>query len=225
MINYRFVLCGCVLMAAMSVWAQESATKADTGSWIVGTRVTQFSLVDDTRGTPNHNSFMGSVTTLKEDQDNWPNKVFAQYRLVKSPFWIGVSYDHLNADAQDSGGTDGSVDLQGIIPYVQARWENDSRVVPYVEAGVAFYKADFDESEGWSNDGQRTVEIDDSVIGEEIAGGAAIRVYKNVSLDFYAQYMNVDDVTGTWSDFGQKFGDVIFTMSHWTYGIGAQVQF
>lgn len=244
-----FGLCGCVLMIALAVyspsgWAQELApsvslapvtetkistpqieAKADTGSWMIGTRWTRFSLQDDTRGTRDNNSFMGTVTMLKDEQDDSPNKVFVQYRLVKSPFWIGASYDHVRASASDEGGSDGSVDLKGLIPYVQARWENETRVVPYVEAGLAFYQVSFDESAGWSAGGQRSVKLDDSVMGEEIAGGAAIRVYKSLSLDFYAQYMNVEDVTGTWYDFGEPFGDVIFTMSHVTYGIGAQVQF
>jgi hypothetical protein len=240
---------GCMVMSSMtllssSVLAQEAApvmssapaeepkiaaspveASVETGSWMIGTRWTRFELLDDTRGTPNNGSFMGTITMLKDDQDDTPNKLFAQYRLFESWCWIGLSYDHVRAAAWDEGGTDGSVDLEGFIPYVQARWENTTLVVPYVEAGLALYNVDFEESSGWSADGQRSVKLDDSVTGMEIAGGAAVRVYKNLSIDFYAQYMNVEDITGKWYDFGEPFGDVIFTMSHVTYGIGAQVQF
>jgi hypothetical protein len=203
----------------------EGSAKAETGSWMVGTRVTQFELLDDTRGTSFHNSFMGSIAKLDDEQDDTPNKLFIQYRLVKSPFWIGVSYDHVRAKTLDEGGTDGSVDLEGYVPYVQARWENRTRVVPYVEAGLAFYDVSFDEAASWYANGRRTVTLDDSVMGKEIAGGAAVRIYKGLSIDFYAQYMDVDDVNGAYYILGNRGGDAIFTMSHVTYGIGAQYQF
>ena len=203
----------------------EGSAKAETGSWMVGTRVTQFELLEDTRGTSFHNSFMGSIDKLKDEQDGTPNKLFIQYRLVKSPFWIGVSYDHVRAKTFDEGGTDGSVDLEGYVPYVQARWENRTRVVPYVEAGLAFYDASFDEAASWYANGRRTVTLDDSVMGKEIAGGAAVRIYKGLSIDFYAQYMDVEDVNGAYYILGNRGGDAIFTMSHVMYGIGAQYQF
>ena len=192
---------------------------------MIGARATTFELLDDTRGTPNNHSFMGTITKLETEEDDTPNKLFAQYRLVKSPFWIGVSYDHVRAKTMDYGGTDGSADLTGFIPYAQARWENRTRLTPYLEAGMAFYEVDFDEDSNWYAGGQRTVELDDRVTGVEIAGGVAFRVYKGLSLDFYARYMNVEDVTGTWYDFGEPFGDVIFTLSHVAYGLGALYQF
>lgn len=197
----------------------------ETGSWMVGTRLTQFDLLDDKRGTPFHDSFMGSITMLNAEQDDVPNKVFVQYRLFQWPCWIGVSYDHVRASADDDGGSDGSVDLAGPLPYVQGRWENSTRLVPYLEAGMAFYSVTFDEDPNWYAGGRRTVEIDSSVTGLEVAGGLAIRVYKGLSLDFYAQYMKVDDITGEYYILGNRGGDVIFTMSHVTYGIGAQYQF
>ena len=209
------------------VTVPEIEAEAGTGSWMIGTRVTHFDLLDDTRGSQGQDSFMGSIYMLKDEQDHAPNKLFLQYCLVKSPFWTGVSYDHLRAAAWDDGGTDGTVDIEGFVPYVQARWVNETRMVPYVEVGLAFYKASFDESEDWSDGGRRTVDLDSNVMGREIAGGVAVRVYEGLSIDFYAQYMDVDDIEGSYSVDGgySKDGDAIFTMSHVTYGIGAQYQF
>lgn len=199
--------------------------KSGTGPWMIGTRILQFELQDDTRGTKFHDSFMGSITELKDEQDDSPNKVFVQYRLVESPFWIGVTYDHLRAAAWDEGGTDGSVDLSGCIPYLQARWENETRAVPYVELGLAYYEVDFEESSGWSNDGQRYVKLDDSVWGTDIAGGVSIRVYEGLSVDLYVRYMDVEDINGAYYINGSRDGDAIFTMSHTAYGLGVQYQF
>ena len=252
--NGYAILSGLLLVAGMSClsgWAQEPVapvspaaipstavaepkiTKAeiqpksesDTGSWIIGTRVTHFELQDDKRGTRFNDSFMGSITELKNEQNDTPNKPFVQYRLVNSPFWIGVSYDRYSGDTWDGGGSDGSVVLEGLIPYVQARWENTTRLVPYIEAGLAFYDVNFDESEGWSNDGSRDVRLDDSVMGMEIAGGLAVRVYKGLSLDLYARYMDVDDINGAYYINGDRDGDAIFTMSYVAYGVGLQYQF
>ena len=204
----------------------EWETDVSTSScWMIGTRVTQFSLKDDTRGERFKDSFMGTITEIEAEQDNTPDKLFVQYRLPETVVWIGVSYDHIRAKTLDEGGTDGSVEISGFIPYLQARWENETVAVPYIEVGLAFYKADFEESDEWSDHGRRYVELDGSVMGREIAGGVAIQVYKGLSVDLYAQYMDVDDITGDYYINDRRDGDVIFTLSHVTYGIGAQVQF
>ncbi len=203
----------------------EPEAESAPGPWMIGTRITRFELQDDSRGTRFNNSFMGSVTEIKDEQDDMPNKLFVQYQMVGSPFWIGVSYDHLKAETWDGSGSDGSVEIDGFIPYVQARWENETRAVPYAELGLAFYQTGFNESEGWSDGGRRTVDLDGNVMGMEIAGGVSINVYKGLSVDLYVRYMDVEDITGSYSIDGRREGDVIFTMSHTAYGLGLEYRF
>ena len=210
---------------APSIVEPEPESEAGAGPWMVGTRIIRFELQDDTRGTRFNDSFMGSVTEIKDEQDDFPNKLFVQYRLVESAFWVGISYDHLSAETWDGYGSDGSVELEGLIPYVQARWNNETRAVPYIEAGLAFYEVSFDESSGWSNDGSRTVKLDDSVMGMEIAGGVSVQVYEGLSIDLYARYMDVEDIKGGYYIDGYRDGDAIFTMSYMAYGLGVQYQF
>ncbi len=203
----------------------EPETTGESGSWMIGTRIIHFELQDDTRGTKFNNSFMGSITEIKDEQDYTPDKVFVQYRIVKSPVWVGITYDHVRAETQDEGGTDGSVDIGGWIPYVQGRWENETIAVPYIELGFAFYRVRFEESEGWSNDGDRYVALDHDVMGMEIAGGVSLQVYEGLSVDLYARYMDIDDINGTYYIGGNPDGDAVYTMSYIGYGIGVQYQF
>jgi opacity protein-like surface antigen len=204
-------------------------------SWQVGTRYTEVQLQDKSRGTPGDGSFFGTITGITEEQDGWPNKAYVQYRLFKSPVWLGVSYDHVTARTMDDsngdgvadlGGGDGSEEIQGVIPYLQAAWDNKSRFSPYVQAGLGFYQAEF-KPNSWGNNGQRFVEAKSNVTGVELAGGLNIRLYKNLSADIFAKYMKVDDIAGDWFfNYGNNYGGpFIMTMSYVAYGAGLNLRF
>jgi opacity protein-like surface antigen len=202
-------------------------------SWQVGTRLMRIELQDKTRGEPFKGSFVGTITEITEDQDSAPDKVYAQYRLMKTPCWIGVSYDHVSARTMDDsngdgiadrGGGDGFVDIQGFIPYIQAAWDNKTRMTPFVQAGYALYNAEFKADSNWSDGGRRKMNLDNTT-GVELAGGLNVRLYKNWSADVFARYMEVDDVTGDFLLNGEKQSDIVFTMSYLAYGAGISCRF
>lgn len=205
-------------------------------SWQVGTRYLDVQLQDKTRGTPGNGSFFGSITTISEEQDSMPDKLYLQYRIMKSPFWIGVSRDHVRAETLDDitgdgvadpNTGDGSVDLAGFIPYIQAVWDNKTRLTPYVQVGYGFYQADFEENEVWGGEGMRRVDLKGDVNGIELAGGLHVRLYRNLAADIFAKSMQIDDVKGEWyTARGRvKGGDVVLTMSYVAYGAGLSYRF
>lgn len=204
-------------------------------SWQIGTRYTEIQLQDNRRGEPSNGSYFGTITGITEEQDGFPNKAYVQYRLFKSPVWLGVSYDHVVArtmddsdgDGQpDMGGSDGNEELQGVIPYLQAAWDNKTRLTPYVQAGLGFYQAKFVPN-SWGANGRRYVEASGNVMGIELAGGLSVRLYKNLSADLFAKYMDIDDITGDWFyNYGRNYGGpFVMTMSYVAYGAGLSCRF
>ena len=205
-------------------------------SWQAGTRYTEVQLEDKQRGTPGNGSFFGTISDITEKQDSVPNKVYVQYRLFKSPVWIGVSYDHVTAQTMDdsngdgvpdSGGGDGSEEIQGVIPYLQAAWDNSTRFTPYVQAGIGFYEAKFVPNSAWGNNGQRYVEASSNIRGLELAGGLNVRLYKNLSADVFAKTMQVDEISGDWYfNYGNNYGGpFVMTMSYVAYRAGLNYRF
>jgi len=210
----------------------EAGTRFD---WRVGTRYLNTSLQDKHRGTEFNGSFVGTLTELKDKQDSIPDKLFVQGRLMDWPVWIGVSYDRALAKTWEGNrppekiangefGSDGDVDLRGVIPYVQGVWENSTRFTPYVEMGMGFYESKFDALSSWSEGGNNRIDLG-STKGWEIAGGTGIRIYKQWSADLYARYMKLDDVTGTFHSRGSEGQPVVFTMSYVAFGVGVAYGF
>ncbi len=212
---------------------------SETGPWRVGTRYTQYTLQDSKRGKPRDGSFFGTITEITEDQDDEPNKVFIQYRLFRSPVWIGASYDHVIAvtmddsdgdGVPDTGGGDGYEELTGYILYLQAAWDNKTRLVPYAQVGKGYYEAEFVPN-AWGAGGQRWVESDSHVSGVELGGGLNIQLYKGLSADLFAKYMKIDDIEGEWyyggnnEQDGKRGGAYIMTMSYVAYGLGLNYRF
>jgi len=202
-------------------------------SFQVGTRMTHVKLSDTTRGTPNNGSFFGTITEISENQDDAPDKVYLQARLPHSPIWLGVSYDHVSARTMDDGngdgvpdmiGSDGDEEIKGLIPYLQAAWDNKTCFTPYAQIGYAFYQAKFLPN-SWSDNGSRRVDATSSVKGFELGGGLGVRLYKNLSADLFAQTVKVDDITGEWHGHGSSGGPFIMTMSYVSYGAGLSCRF
>lgn len=202
-------------------------------SFQVGTRFLDVQLQDKTRGESRNGSFVGTITEITEEQDHSPDKLYAQVRVPKTFLWVGVSYDHVRAQTMDdsngdgvadTSGGDGSVDIAGYIPYLQAVWDNQTRFTPYLEVGYAFYQCEFDELPSWSSGGRKVMNLD-STTGFELAGGLGIRLYKNLSADLYIRQMQVDDITGEYLMDGRKQSDIIFTMSYTAFGAGLSCRF
>lgn len=202
-------------------------------SFQVGTRVLQVELKDKTRGEPYNGSFVGSITEITEEQDNAPDKLYAQVKIPNTFCWIGISYDHVRAQTMDDsdgdgladkGGGDGSVDIEGFIPYLQAAWDNTTRFTPFIQLGYALYQCNFDESAAWSRGGRYVMDLD-STSGLELAGGLGIRIYRNLSADIFVRQMKVDDITGEYRLDGHKRSDIIYTMSYTAYGAGLNCRF
>ncbi len=219
-----------VVVVPSGVVDQNEAWKS--ASWQVGTRFLQVKLQDNKRGTPGDGSFFGTITQINEKQDEWPNKVYLQYRLFDSPFWLGVSYDHVLARTMDDlslvpdgSGSDGDEEIQGVIPYLHAAWDNSSRFTPYAQAGIGFYHAKFLPN-SWGDNGMRWVSAKGNVMGVELGGGLNVRIYKNLSADLFAKYMKVDDITGDWYyAYGVHGGPFVMTMSYVAYGAGVSWRF
>ena len=201
------------------------------GDWRVGTRYLLDSLQDRHRGTEFNGSFVGTLTELKNKQDDVPDKLFGQGRIMDSPVWIGVSYDRVlaktwegNRPAGLPGNTDGNVDLRGVIPYVQGEWDNSTPFTPYLDAGPCFYQSKFDADSNWANGGQRQISLGNAK-GWEVSGGTGIRVYKNWSADLYVRYTHINDVAGIFYNFGRFQGNAVFTMSYLAVGVGVTCDF
>jgi len=202
-------------------------------SFQVGTRMLQVKMQDKSRGKPNDGSFFGTITQINEKQDNVPDKVYLQYRLFDSAFWLGVSYDHVTVHTMDDlslvpdgSGSDGDEEIQGFSPYLQAAWDNQTRFTPFAQAGYAFYQAKFLPN-SWGDNRQRWVDAKSSVSGFELGAGLGIRLYKNLSADIFAKYVKVDDITGNWYfNYGNNYGGpFVMTMSYVAYGAGLSCRF
>ena len=225
-------------MAAQSGAAADYAAWDEAlGGWEVGTRITHVILLEDHRGErdnpPENPSFVGTVTKLNDEQDYLPYKFYVQYRL--QPYLaIGVALDRFGAEAFDEGrrdeegnlvegtsGADGTTWLTGPLLYVSGRYLNDTMFTPYGELGLAHYFASFEESSGWGS--SKAFELDDPT-GVYGAIGCEARFDGHWSADLYGRYMNVD-VDGVYTVNGRERGDILFTMSNLTLGIGAKYTF
>jgi outer membrane protein W len=192
------------------------------GKLEIGTRATYFMLLEDERGEPFHNSFVGSITILKEDEDYLPIKLFAQY-LINPMVGLGLSYDEFGSEAWDYGGTDGTTVLSGPLLYVLGRYPNSTAFTPFCEAGVALYSAKFEEDAGWGKSNNKEFVLDDPM-GIYVAVGCDWQVYENWSVDIYSRYMNVD-VDGVYMMNGERQEDIIFTTSYLALGLGVKYAF
>jgi len=182
-----------------------------------GTRTLCFILLQDTRGTRFHDSFVGSITKLKEDQDFTPTRLYVQYK-IRPFFGIGASYDKFGAEAWDDGGTDGTAVLSGPLFYVLGCYPNSTALTPFCELGTAFYSTHFDHSSTWGTQGNKRILLDNTS-GYYVSLGCDMQVRKHLEVNIYGRYMNVDDV-GVFMLNEKRRDDVILTVSHLALGLG-----
>jgi len=187
-----------------------------------GTRGTYFILLNDTRGEKFHNSFVGSITKLKEDQTFVPTKVYVQYKIWPY-FGIGGSYDRFGAEAWDDSGTDGTAVLSGPLLYLLGCYPNSTAFTPFCELGTAFYSANCRNASTWGTQGNKVMNLNNTR-GYYAALGCDIKIRNRLAVNFYSRYMNVD-VDGVFMLNGKKREDIIFTTSHLAVGLGVKYSF
>jgi hypothetical protein len=189
----------------------------------VGVRSLGLKLEEKHRGEAFEDSFVGSITLLREEQDRALNRFFLQYKPL--PYLgVGVSRHEFGVEAWDEEGTDGTVELEGPLFYLLACLPNRSRLTPYVEAGIVDYAVRFERSPEWGQLGNKQIVLDDTR-GRYFGFGCDLYLFKGLCLDFYRRQVDVDDVTGAFYLNSEKWDDAIFTVSHASYGFGLKYVF
>ncbi|MEM0967122.1 MAG: hypothetical protein AAGJ81_13340 [Verrucomicrobiota bacterium] len=197
----------------------------------IGTRVLWYSLTDTESGEEFNGSFIGSLNRTTEEQDAAPVYFYLEYAI--SPYFgVGISYDQFKVKTLDSGGGDGTFELDGPIIYAFGRFENGSAFTPFGEIGLAFYGTSFDARPEWtfSNGGTTVInrfEPDDST-GFVIGGGLDIEIIKHLSANIYLRYVSVDiDVDYFFSPFSTTtpLNTATFPGDHFAYGLGLKYTF
>lgn len=192
-----------------------------------GTRFLYVNLLNDTKGTPNNNSFIGSIYKLKADQDYTRLKPYVQAEMPIGDMNVGagISYDSFDVKTADYGTGDGDIETRSLLLYMTAAWPNQTRYKPFGEIGFFFSQNNFDPIPSWYADGLRNFSLDNEQ-SLYIAGGCDISIRNNWSLNVYARYTDLD-VNGIYKFSGDSRPDepFTFTLEHLAYGFGAQYRF
>lgn len=197
----------------------------------IGTRVLWYSLTDTEKGEEFDGSFLGSINKTTEDQDLAPVYLYIEYAITPY-FGLGISYDQFKVKTLDSGGGDGTFELDGPILYAFGRFENGSAFTPFGEIGMGFYSTSFNALEEWTfSGGSPTVvnrfEVDDTT-GFVMAGGLDIEIIEHLSVNIYLRYTWVDfdvDYFFTPSSTTTPLRKGTFPGDHFSYGIGLKYTF
>lgn len=142
----------------------------------------------------NHVNYIGSLWGLEEIQDPIP-RLYLQWTCCRY-LGLGLTYDHVAAktlDWKDASRTetqgDGDLQIRGPLAYLYAQLPNSSRLTPLAELGLAYYFADFCETEAWAHTGPGyRFEVDDTV-GYYFALGTDLAITRCWHCDFYWRFM------------------------------------
>jgi len=201
---------------------------ADSGYFIeVGTRILYVELLDDSQGTTEKDSFIGSITGLDADQDYSPTRPYVQVMVPRKNFnaGVGLSYDHMTVATVDDGGGDGDIDMEGLHLYLVVACTKHEFLSPYGEIGIAFYDNSFDPHADWSDNGNRAFNLDDST-APYFAAGCALKINEDWAVDFYLRYVDVDvDGKFIFKPDGREPEPFTFTLEHLAYGLGVKYVF
>ena len=216
------------------------------GRFSVGTRMTYYTLLDDSRSLDD--SFIGNITTLDATQDLMPWKLYLAYDVTPN-FGVELTWDDLEVDLVNGTGlfqTDGTAHLFGPILTVVGRWPNGSAFTPSLGLGLAYWSADF-ESENWWHYGynseaeynaygrphqyyagkSRDMDLD-GAIGLVVTLGVEGRLSEHWSLDVYMRYAEAD-VTDVYElSLGgqtQNRSEVTLPLEHLAFGLGLKYLF
>lgn len=202
-------------------------SKSDAFHVELGTRILHVSLLAATKGSPYHNSFIGSIYKLDAYQNYLPLRPYAQItkRVGVIKLGLGVSYDHLKVATLDDSGGDGDIQMENVLFYLMAAYPNETRFTPFGEFGLSAYWNSFDPEPTWSQNGLREFDLENSY-PFYLAAGCDIDIAANFSANFYVRYVNVD-VDGTFIFRGDSSPPepFVFTVENIAYGIGVKYVF
>ena len=209
--------------------AAPARTGFDFGAvrFAVGTRLLHVELLDDTQGSQNQGSFIGSIYKIEANQDYLPLNPYVQATAPAGPVELGqgLSYSHLDVATVDSGGGDGDIEMDGWMLYLLAAHPNESRFTPFGEIGLAMYQNSFDPISSWSEDGLRAFALDDSQ-ALYLGGGCDFRIKKNLSANVYLRYVDVDvDGDYVFRPDARAPKPFTFTLEHLACGVGVTYVF
>lgn len=195
----------------------------------VGTRLLHIELLDDTQGSQNQGSFIGSLYKIEANQDYLPLNPYVQATTMAGPveLGLGLSYSHLDVATVDSGGGDGDIEMDGWMLYLLAAHPNDSRFTPFGEIGLALYQNSFDPISSWSEGGLRAFALDDSQ-ALYLGGGCDVRIWNNLSANVYLRYVDVDvDGKYYYRNDSRAYHPkpFTFTLEHLACGVGVKYVF
>lgn len=190
----------------------------------IGTRILYVELLNDTKGQPDLNSFIGSIYKIEAEQNYLPVRPYAQLTTQTGPVEVGLglSYDRLEIATVDNGSGDGDIEMESWMVYLLAAYPNETRFTPFGELGLATYWNSFDPLSSWSEDGRRRFELDDSR-ALYLAAGCDIAIDHNLSANLYLRYVDVD-VDGSYH-FHPVPREFTFTLEHIACGVGVKYVF
>ena len=201
----------------------EVAPEKATSKWELGTRSTYYVFRDNTKGKKFDGSYVGSLYELKDDQNYWPIKLFAQY-MVCPYLGVGASYEHVEAVTWDGGGTDGTVELSGPVFYLTGRLPDYNLIRPYAEIGLAYLQSSFDYDPTWYAQGRHEMELEDYSLGLSVALGADVLLTDYWSVNLLARYTEAS-VDAQVYTYGKQTDHGNFAMDYFTFGLGAKYAF
>ncbi|MDR0994451.1 MAG: transporter [Verrucomicrobiota bacterium] len=193
----------------------------------LGTRILYISLLDDRKGQPFHDSFVGSIYKLDAEQNALPIHPYLQLttRLNKWDLGGGISYSYLKTSTRDNGSGDGAVKSDAVLGYLLAAYSAAFSLTPFVEAGIGYAFTSFDAFSDWSENGKREFDLDDSFV-YYVGGGCAYAFTPNWSVNAYVRYMQYD-VDGKYIYRGDSRAPQAFTfpMEQVAFGLGVTYAF
>lgn len=196
-------------------------------TFTIGTRALYMSLLDDKKGRPFENSFIGSIHKLEADQNMLPIHPYVQATAAVGDFNLGLgfTYSYFKVSTRDNGGGDGAVKTDALSLYAIASYSAPFNLTPFVEAGVGMAMNSFDAFSDWSEGGKREFDLDDSTLFY-VGGGIDYAVMDHWLLNVYVRYMTYD-VDGEYIYRGDSRPAQSFTfpLEHIGFGVGLAYAF
>jgi hypothetical protein len=168
----------------------------------LGLRSSYFRLTEPTRRIYDQNgTFIGgftegiSIDELQERQSLWP----IPYLHINLDRYFGAEFgwEHFRARTSTYGvppwesHTDGDLVAGGPLFGLRGCYANRTRFAPFVMAGCALLKTDFEEDEWWYAGGLHSIDVKNTV-GVVVAGGCAARLIQNLWVELAVRRMWAD---------------------------------